>query len=58
MQKRNDTQDFHFFVRASHNVVIQLYQSPGALFPCFTVNRKSFYLTYLSLKYREMSHRT
>jgi len=37
MQKNNDTQDIRFYVRASHNIAIQLYQNPGALFPCFTV---------------------
>lgn len=37
MQKSNDTQDVHFYVRASSNVEVRLYQSPGALFPCFTV---------------------
>ncbi|XP_012217839.1 uncharacterized protein [Linepithema humile] len=37
MQKSNDTQDVHFYVRASRNVEIRLYQSPGALFPCFTI---------------------
>ncbi|EZA48990.1 Hepatocyte growth factor-like protein, partial [Ooceraea biroi] len=33
MQKSNDTQDFRFYARASRNVAIRLYQSPGALFP-------------------------
>ncbi|XP_039305190.1 uncharacterized protein LOC105195293, partial [Solenopsis invicta] len=37
MQKSNDTRDIHFYVRASRNIEIRLYQSPGALFPCFTV---------------------
>ncbi|XP_011865894.1 PREDICTED: uncharacterized protein LOC105560957 isoform X2 [Vollenhovia emeryi] len=37
MQKSNDTHDIHFYVRASHNIKIRLYQSPGALFPCFTI---------------------
>lgn len=37
MQKNNDTQDVQFYLRASHNVEIRLYQSPGTLFPCFIV---------------------
>lgn len=37
MQKNNDTQDVHFYVRASYDIAIQLYQTPGMLFPCFTV---------------------
>lgn len=37
MQKNNDTQDVHFYLRTSYNVEIRLYQSPGSLFPCFTV---------------------
>ncbi|XP_029663491.1 uncharacterized protein LOC115235691 [Formica exsecta] len=37
MQKNNDTQDVHFYLRGSYNVEIRLYQSPGSLFPCFTV---------------------
>ncbi|XP_025262426.1 uncharacterized protein LOC112637275 [Camponotus floridanus] len=37
MQKNNDTQDVQFYLRASHNVEIRLYQSPGTLFPCFII---------------------
>ncbi|KAL0116972.1 hypothetical protein PUN28_010087 [Cardiocondyla obscurior] len=37
IQKNNDTRDIHFYVRASHNIEIQLYQTPGSLFPCFTI---------------------
>lgn len=41
MQKNNDTQDIQFYLRAGHNVEIRLYQSPGMLFPCFTVRWKN-----------------
>lgn len=44
MQKNNDTQDIRFYVRASHNIEIQLYQSPEALFPRFTVRSKFLFL--------------
>ncbi|XP_032670210.1 uncharacterized protein LOC116843687 [Odontomachus brunneus] len=37
MQKSNDTQDVRFYVRAKRDIKVRLYQSPGVLFPCFTL---------------------
>ncbi|XP_071643001.1 uncharacterized protein [Temnothorax longispinosus] len=55
MQKSNDTQDIRFYVRASHNIEIRLYQSPGALFPCVTIEIGRNDVTSLSYQESEKS---
>ncbi|XP_066600635.1 uncharacterized protein [Prorops nasuta] len=49
LQRSNATFDVHFFVRASHSIVLRLYQSPGASFPYFTLlieDNEAITLTY------------
>ncbi|XP_063983190.1 uncharacterized protein LOC135165643 [Diachasmimorpha longicaudata] len=37
LQQSNTTYDINFRVRASKKVLVKLYESPGKVFPCFTV---------------------
>ncbi|EFN79889.1 Plasminogen [Harpegnathos saltator] len=53
MQKSNDTQDVRFYVRASRDIKVRLYQSPGVLFPCFTLEIKHNDIIFLSYQETE-----
>ncbi|KAK0089426.1 hypothetical protein PV325_007379 [Microctonus aethiopoides] len=38
MHKETVSSDIKFYVRADRNIAMQFYQSPGALYPCFTLS--------------------